>query len=152
MASNTAETLIGAVVLAAAAGFVTYAATIADLSTGASRGATEVIARFGKAEGVAPGGDVRVAGVKVGTISEMVLDSDTYEAKLTLAIDPGVQIPDDTQAKITSASLLGDSYVALEVGGSEFMLESGDEILYTQSSVSVGDLIGRFIHGETSSD
>ena len=146
MASNTAETLIGAVVLAVAGGFIVYAANTADIGVGAS-GGYEIVAKFRKAEGLAVGGDVRVAGVKVGSISDMELDPKTYFAAVSLQLDPGIEVPDDSIAKVTSASLLGDSYVAIEPGGSEFMLAAGDEIVNTQSSISFGDLIGRFIHG-----
>ncbi|MDT8344597.1 MAG: outer membrane lipid asymmetry maintenance protein MlaD [Thermohalobaculum sp.] len=147
MASNTAETLIGAIVLAVAGGFLVYAANTADLSLGEGNGYT-VVANFRKAEGIAVGGDVRIAGVKVGTITAMDLNTKTYFATVTLSLREGIEVPEDSVAKITSASLLGDSYVAIDPGGDEFMLASGDEIVNTQSSVSVGDLIGRFIHGQ----
>lgn len=148
MASNTAETLIGALVLAVAGAFVVYASTVADLGLGGGgSGSYQVTAKFRKAEGIAPGGDVRIAGVKVGSITSMTLDPETYQAKVILTFDGNVQVPDDSSAKITSASLLGDSYVAVDPGASEFMLEAGDEIAYTQGSVSLTDLIGRFIHG-----
>jgi phospholipid/cholesterol/gamma-HCH transport system substrate-binding protein len=147
MASNAAETLIGAVVLAIAGGFLVYAANTADLGFGKGEG-YDVIANFRKAEGLAVGGDVRIAGVKVGTISGMTLNPQTYFATVTLNLMDVVQVPDDSVAKITSSSLLGDSYIAIDPGGSEFMLAAGEEIVNTQSSVSVGDLIGRFIHGQ----
>ena len=144
MASNVTETLIGAAVLVIAGGFLVYAANTADVSTS---GGYQVSAKFRKAEGVNTGGDVRIAGVKVGTITDMELDTQTYFATLTLSLRSNVQIPDDSSAKITSASLLGDSFVAIDPGGSEYMLEPGDEIQYTQGSVSMGDLIGKVIQG-----
>ncbi|MEL6265477.1 MAG: outer membrane lipid asymmetry maintenance protein MlaD [Pseudomonadota bacterium] len=146
MADNTAETVVGAIVLAAAAGFVAYASVTADLGFGGGSG-TELVAEFRRAEGIAPGGDVRIAGVKVGSISRMELDPTTYKANVTLTIREGVALPDDTSAKITQASLLGDSYIALAPGSSEFMLEDGDLITYTQDSVNLLDLVGRFIAG-----
>ena len=145
MASNAAETLIGAVVLAAAAGFLVYAANTADVGPGGP--GYELVAKFRKAEGIDVGGDVRIAGVKVGSISSMELDRKTYFATVTFTIDEDVAVPDDSLAKITSASLLGDSYIAIDPGASDLMLEPGEEMIYTQSSVSVGDLIGKFIHG-----
>ena len=145
MASNAAETLIGAVVLAVAGGFLTYAANTADVGVGGS--GYELVAKFRKAEGIDVGGDVRIAGVKVGSISSMTLDPNTYFAKITFVINRDVKIPDESAAKITSASLLGDSYIAIDPGGADLMMEPGEEILNTQSSVSVGDLIGKFIQG-----
>ena len=145
MASNAAETLIGAVVLTAAAGFLVYAANTVDVGAGGS--GYELVAKFRKAEGVDVGGDVRIAGIKVGSISAMTLDTKTYFATVTIVIDDDVAVPEDSLAKITSASLLGDSYIAIDPGGSDLMLEPGEEMAFTQSSISVGDLIGKFIGG-----
>jgi phospholipid/cholesterol/gamma-HCH transport system substrate-binding protein len=145
MASNAAETLIGAVVLTVAMGFLVYAANTADVGVGGP--GYELVAKFRKAEGIDVGGDVRIAGVKVGSISGMALDRKTYFATVTFVIDDDVKVPEDSLAKITSASLLGDSYVAIDPGGSDLMLEPGEELTFTQSSISIGDLIGKFIGG-----
>jgi phospholipid/cholesterol/gamma-HCH transport system substrate-binding protein len=145
MASNAAETLIGAVVLTVAMGFLVYAANTADVGVGGQ--GYELVAKFRKAEGIDVGGDVRIAGVKVGSISGMALDRKTYFATVTFVIDDDVKVPEDSLAKITSASLLGDSYVAIDPGGSDLMLEPGEELTFTQSSISIGDLIGKFIGG-----
>jgi phospholipid/cholesterol/gamma-HCH transport system substrate-binding protein len=106
------------------------------------------MAKFRKAEGVSVGGDVRIAGVKVGSITGMALDPKTYQARVTMSVNMDVRLPDDSLAKITSSSLLGDSYIAIDPGGSDLMLEAGDELTYTQSSVSFGDMLGKFIHGD----
>ena len=145
MASNAAETLIGAVVLAAAGVFLFYAANTADVSVAGS--GYELVAKFRKAEGIDVGGDVRIAGVKVGSISGMKLDTKTYFATVTFIIDNEVAVPEDSLAKITSASLLGDSYIAIDPGAADLMLEPGEELTFTQSSISVGDLIGKFVRG-----
>ena len=145
MASNAAETLIGAAVLTAAAGFLVYAANTADV--GPAGPGYELVAKFRKAEGIDVGGDVRIAGVKVGSITGMELDRRTYFATVTFTMDDDVPVPEDSMAKITSASLLGDSYIAIDPGASDLMLEPGEELEFTQSSISIGDLIGKFIHG-----
>ncbi|MEM1345980.1 MAG: outer membrane lipid asymmetry maintenance protein MlaD [Pseudomonadota bacterium] len=145
MAGSAAETRIGAVVLAAAGGFLVYAANSVDV--GVARGSYEVVAEFRKAEGLSPGGDVRIAGVKVGTVSRMSLDPTTYKAVVGLSIDAGVKIPEDTAAKITASGLLGDNFVALDPGASEYMLEAGDAIQFTQGSVNLLDLAGRMVQG-----
>jgi len=147
MAGNAAETLIGAAVLAVAGGFLIYAAGTADVNV--ASGGYELVAKFRKAEGIDVGGDVRIAGVKVGSIATMELDPNTFFAKVTFVVDKNIKVPDDSLAKITSASLLGDSYIAIDPGASDLMLEPGGELTFTQSSVSVGDLIGKFIHGDT---
>lgn len=146
MANNAAEALIGAVVLAAAGGFLAYAARTADL--GLSRGDSyELTAAFRKAEGLVVGGDVRVAGVKVGTISNLSLDNATFRAVARMAIDKDVKLPEDSDAAIAVEGLLGGAYVAITPGSSDFMLEPGAEVVYTQGSVNLLDLVGRAISG-----
>lgn len=148
MAGQAAETLIGALVLAAAGGFLVYAANTADLDAGGS--GYPLVAKFRKAEGINIGSDVRIAGVKVGSVAEMTLDPETYFASVTFVVNDSVKVPEDSAVKISSASLLGDSFLAIDPGSADLMLEPGEELVYTQSSVSVGDLIGRFIHGQES--
>ena len=142
MASHAAESLIGAAVLAAAGGFLVYAASTADISGGG--GGYELVAKFRKAEGIDVGGDVRIAGVKVGSVSNMSLDTKTYFASVTFTVDHDVKIPEDSLAKITAASLLGDSYIAIDAGASDLMLEPGGEVTFTQGSLSLTDLIVKF--------
>ncbi len=144
MASNAAETLIGAAVLAAAAGFVVYAGQTAGID-GPGGDRYELHAAFRKAEGVAVGADVRISGVKVGTVTGLDLDPQTYRAMASFAIDGSLKLPDDTSASIQSEGLLGGNYLALTPGGSDLMLAPGEEILYTQGSVNLLDLVGRAI-------
>ncbi len=144
MANNAVETLVGTVVLCVAGGFLYYASQTADFGGGSTYPLT---ANFFKADGVGTGGEVRVSGVKVGTVSEVSLDETTYQAKLTMVLREGVRLPSDSSAKIASDGLLGGSYVAIEPGGSEYFLEPGEEIEYTQGSVSLLDLIGKAVAG-----
>jgi phospholipid/cholesterol/gamma-HCH transport system substrate-binding protein len=74
----------------------------------------------------------------------MELDRKTYRAKVTLVIDEDVKVPEDSEAIITSASLLGDSYIAIGAGGSDVMLEPGEEFAVTQGSINITDLIVKF--------
>ena len=148
MASNVAETLIGAAVLAAAAGFLAYAAQTTQVARGTG-GGYELVASFRKAEGLSVGSDVRVAGVKVGAVRSLELDGKTYRAVARLSVDGAVQLPEDTDAAIQTEGLMGGAYVALTPGSSEFMLADGDEVAYTQGSVNLMDLVGRAISGRT---
>lgn len=148
MASNAAEIAVGAVVIAAAAGFMVYAAQTADVRMG---GTYELSAQFRKAEGVGSGGDVRVSGVKVGTVRDVTLDPKTYQARVVMAIRQDVRLPEDSAATIASEGLLGGAHIAIQPGGAEFMLEPGDEFGYTQGSVSLLDLIGKAISATTGS-
>lgn len=144
MANNTVETLVGAVVLCVAGGFLYYASKTADFG---GSGSYPLTAQFFRADGIGAGGEVRVSGVKVGTVSSVELDETTYQAKLTMALREGVKLPSDSSAKIASDGLLGGAYVAIEPGGNEYYLEPGEEIEHTQGSVSLLDLIGRAVAG-----
>lgn len=136
------ETVMGGVVLLVAGMFLLFAFSAADLR--AVSGYT-VTANFDQAGGINTGGDVRISGIKVGTIVGQRLNPETYLAEVTLSIDPSVKLPRDTIAKIASESLLGGSYLQLLPGGEDEMIESGGRIIYTQSSVDVLDLLGRFV-------
>ncbi len=144
MAGNAAETVIGAVVLVAAGAFLVYAANTADVS---AREGYDLVAKFRRADGISPGGDVRIGGVKIGSIRSMELDPQSYQAVVTLAIRDGIAVPEDSDAKITSASLLGDSYIALTPGASDYPLENGDEIQFTQGSIVLTDLLSTLVAG-----
>jgi phospholipid/cholesterol/gamma-HCH transport system substrate-binding protein len=144
MSDSAAETVIGAVVLAVAGGFIFYAAQHSDFGTG---GDYEVTAVFRKADGLTVGGDVRISGVKVGSIRQVSLDPKSYSADVRMSIADGVQIPDDSAATVASDGLLGGAHVSIQPGGSEFMLDPGGEITITQGSVNLMDLIGRAVTG-----
>lgn len=146
MSHNTTEVLTGAGVLAIAAGFLIYMAQVGGIGGGAAGDATYT-ASFRSAEGIGVGTDVRLAGVKVGSVLDMDLDPETFRAETLLSVDPRVQLPDDTAVVISSEGLLGGSFVELLPGGSPFSLDPGSEILDTQSSVSVVQLLLKFVSG-----
>lgn len=143
MAENTVEVLVGGGVLAAAAAFVLYAGQV----TGFSRETAgyELSASFRSVEGVTVGTDVRLAGVKVGTVTELRLNPETYFADAVFTVSRDVVLPDDSAALITQEGLLGGSFVELVPGGSPFDLEPGGEILDTQGAVSLITLLLRFV-------
>ena len=143
MGNNIVETIIGAVVLAFAAIFLIFAYRTADL--GGDSNGLNLIARFEQVDGLQIGSDVRMSGIKVGTVTSQHLDPSTYEAVVGISISKEIELPEDTAAKIASESLLGGSYLDLEPGGAEAMLSDGGEITFTQSSVSLMDLIGQAI-------
>jgi len=142
MKRNAIETIIGAVVLVVAAVFVVFAYSSADI--GAVKG-YEVTAKFDRVDGVRDGTDVRLSGIKVGSVVDEGLEPDTYFAVLTLSIDNSIKLPADTSAKIVSDGLLGGKYIALEPGADEAMLKNGGEITHTQSAINIEDLVSRYI-------
>lgn len=150
MGSNIVETLVGTLVLVVAGFFLAYAYRTADMNSTA--GGYEVIAQFDRVDGLVVGADVRMSGIKIGTVSDQALDQQTYYANITMIIDKAIQLPEDTSAKITSEGLLGGSYISLEPGGSMDMLGDGGEITMTQGSIDLMGLIGKAIFATGQSD
>jgi len=142
-----AETGVGAVVLAAAAGFLIYALSAGAI--GRHGGGYELKARFGQVGGLADGADVRLAGVKIGTVSSISLDPKTFLAKVDLSIDPSIKLPVDSTAKITSDGLLGGAHVAIAPGGAADNLKPGGEFQNVQGAVDLFGLIGQMIRPQS---
>jgi phospholipid/cholesterol/gamma-HCH transport system substrate-binding protein len=144
MSSNLVESLIGAVVLLVAGWFLVFAYERTD---SVSAEGYVLQARFDRIDGLNVGSDVRVAGIKVGTILESELDRETYQAIVKFSVETGVSLPLDTAAAISSESLLGGSYLSLLPGAEEEYLAGGDEIEETQDAVDLLGLIGKFTSG-----
>ena len=144
MKGNLFEALIGAVVLAVAAFFLVFAFSSTDV--GAVDG-YNVTATFDRVDGVNAGADVRMSGIKIGTVSKLELDPQTFLAKATLSIDRTVLLPADSSAEITTEGLLGGKYMAIGPGGADDVIAAGGKIQFTQSSISLEGLIGRIGFG-----
>jgi phospholipid/cholesterol/gamma-HCH transport system substrate-binding protein len=142
MRGNVIETVMGAVVLVAAALFLVFAYNTSQLRTVSGY---EVTADFSRVDGIHQGSDVRISGVKVGTVLAEDLDPKTFLATIRMSIDPAIQLPEDTVAAVTSSGLLGDKYMSLSPGGSEKNIPAGGKISHTQSSVSLESMIGQMI-------
>lgn len=131
------ETIVGLIVIGVAAAFMVYAYDVSGKALG--RDTYVLNAVFGRIDGVTEGAEVRIAGVKVGTVADNVLNQQTYEANVRLLIASNILVPEDSVAKIVSDGVLGGAHVAIEPGASEVMLEEGEAITITQGSV---DLLG----------
>lgn len=142
MKRNAIETIMGAVVLTVAAGFLAFAYDKGDVK---SIEGYEIRADFSNATGIAPGSEVRIGGVKVGAVNRLSLDPVTYLASVHMQISENVKLPKDSSAAIVSSGLLGDKFIGIEPGADNTNLASGDRIEYTQSSVSIEELIGKFV-------
>ncbi|MEJ6710386.1 MAG: outer membrane lipid asymmetry maintenance protein MlaD [Amylibacter sp.] len=147
MANNAAETTIGAVVLVATAGFLFYAGTTAGISRPSD--SYTVKASFRSVEGVSLGTDVRLAGVKIGSVTGLELNPTTFRAETALAVNKDIILPDDSSVVIASEGLLGGNFVEIVPGGSEFNLYDGGELLDTQGSVSLISLLLKFVSGSS---
>jgi phospholipid/cholesterol/gamma-HCH transport system substrate-binding protein len=141
---NGADALIGLLVVLLAIWFVFFAWS--RTGGGGPADALRVQALFPNAAGVNVGTDVRVAGLKIGTVAAQRLDPASYQVDVTLALDPAVKIPKDSSAAITSEGLLGGTFIALVPGGDTTPLKTGDTIVDTQGSVDMMGLIGQFIN------
>jgi phospholipid/cholesterol/gamma-HCH transport system substrate-binding protein len=146
MQSNFVETLIGAIVVVVAGVFLFYGYTNSGMR---SASGYQVKAEFDRVDGLASGSDVRLSGIKVGTVVGQSIDPENYKAVVTMSLSPDVKIPDDSSAKITSEGLLGSNYIALTPGGSEDYLADGSEISFTQGSIDLMSLIGQAVFSTT---
>lgn len=142
MKRSIVETVLGAVVLAAALVFLVFSYSTANVGSVSGYNLT---ANFSGTGGLAVGDDVTISGVKIGSVSRVDLDPASYLARVTITVDPTVRLPDDTAALISSESLMGGKYMALEPGASEDMLSPGGHIQYTQAPQNLEQLLGQFI-------
>ncbi len=146
MSNHTTEVLVGAAVLTVAAGFFLYAGKVTGFTDGTGAD-TAYFASFRSVEGVSVGTDVRMAGVKVGTVTGLEINPTTFRADTHFTIDDAIRLPQDTAAIIASEGLLGGSFVEILPGGSPIDLEPGAEIEDTQGAVSLVNLLLKFVSG-----
>ena len=141
MKNTQVETLIGALVVAVAALFFLFAYQTSG--KGAVRGGYHLVAEFDNAEGVNVGSDVRMAGIKIGTVVATALNPENYQEKITMQVSDALKLKDDATAKVTAEGLLGSKFIALEQGGSETVLTDNGVISNTQGAVDIWSLISQ---------
>ena len=141
---NIGEALVGLFVVLFGAWFIWFAWN--STGGGARAGAIHVTALFPNSTGIKVGSEVRVAGIKVGTVSDQALDPASFQVKATLAIDPEVKLPADSSAAITSEGLLGATFISLIPGGDTVPLKEGDTIADTQGAMDLMSMVGQFIN------
>ena len=145
MRENKTEVIVGGAVLVLALGFLAYAAQATGFSR--SSGGYDLSANFRSAEGVSVGTDIRLAGVKIGTVTGMSLNTDTYRAETLFTLQDNVLIPDDSAAVVASEGLLGGTFVEIVPGGSFEYLGEGAVIENTQGAVGLISLLMKFVSG-----
>lgn len=146
MAENVTEVLVGGLVLAAAIGFTVYAGQVSGFTREGD--SYPLKASFRSVEGVSVGTDVRLAGVKVGTVTAVELNPETFFADATFSMQSRIQVPDDSAVLISQEGLLGGNYVEIQPGGSPFNVEPGGQIVDTQGAVSLITLLLRAFTGD----
>lgn len=145
MSENRTEVLTGAAVLAVALGFLVWAGQ--GVGLGKAPQSYTLHASFRSVEGVTVGSDVRLAGVKVGTVTSLKLNPQTFFADATVALSNDVILPVDSAILVSSEGLLGGAFIELLPGGSPENLAAGAEIEDTQGAVSVISLMMKFVDG-----
>jgi phospholipid/cholesterol/gamma-HCH transport system substrate-binding protein len=140
---NPIEVVTGILVLIVAVGFLAYA--ISNSGTGAGGAGYPLYASFDNIAGLNVGSDVRLAGVKIGSVQAESIDPKTYLARVTLGIRQGIALPRDSGVSVSSESLLGGVYLAVSPGADEQMLKPGEAFTATQGAISLQDLLGKFI-------
>jgi phospholipid/cholesterol/gamma-HCH transport system substrate-binding protein len=144
---NFAEIVTGAAVLLVAAGFMAYAVAHSGRT---ETGGYLLHASFDNIGGLSVGSDVRLGGVKVGSVMETRINPENFLAEVNMRVSDAMKLPKDTSAAVTSDGLLGGKYLALSPGGDTAILPPGGTITITQSSVSIEQLLGKFIFSATS--
>ena len=139
------ELSVGLFVAVGLAALVFLALKVSNLAQVSGGDVYHLVARFDQVGGLRVRSPVTIAGVRVGQVSDIQVDPQTYEAVVRLAIEPTYRLPTDTSAQIYTAGLLGEQYVALEPGGEEAYLRDGDEITLTQSAIVLERVLGQFL-------
>lgn len=149
MRRNLIETILGGVVLVVAGLFLVFAYSNSGIQAVSGY---EIFAKFDRIDGLKNGGDVRMSGIKVGTVLSQEIDPKTYLAVVRLSVDPSIRLPLDSAAEIVSDGLLGGKYMSLVPGAEEKMIEPGGEIKFTQSPLNLESLISQFMFSSPDKD
>lgn len=142
MKNNAVETILGAVVLITACTFLVFALNTAQVSTVKGY---QVSAAFFKVGGLTSGSDVRINGIKVGTVSDLHLDPKTFDAVVSMSIREDVKIPQDSVAAIGSAGIVGGKFVSIRPGAAKEFLGNEGKIARTKDFKSLEDQVGEII-------
>lgn len=147
MKRSVIETLLGGVVILVAAVFLLFSYKTANISAGS--GGYDILANFSSIGGLNTGDSVAISGVKIGTVTSVSLDPETFLARVHMNVDDSVKLPVDTAAVISSESLLGGQFLSLEPGSDEELIQPGGTIQFTQAPQNLEQLLGKFIFSVT---
>jgi phospholipid/cholesterol/gamma-HCH transport system substrate-binding protein len=149
MKRSIIETILGAVVLIVAGVFLFFAYTSTDIRV--TRGYA-LTANFNAIDGLTVGSDVRLGGVKIGSVSDLSIDQSVYQAVVTMMIQQRIKLPEDTLVLISSDGLLGGKYIRLEPGSAKTTLAAGGKLANTKDVVGLEELLGKVIFLVTDGD
>jgi len=150
MSNQMVETIIGAVVIAVAAFFLFFAYGQTEQAAGPGY---VLSARMDNATGISAGTDVRIAGIKVGTVTRTELDAINYSARIHFTVQTDIELPEDSSIRVAQEGLFGGSFIQVQVGGDfENLLGEGDEVFQAQGSIDIVGLIQRAMFGGNNGD
>jgi len=148
MERTTMDLWVGIFVVAGVAALVMLAMKVGNLGTYNVSETYQVHAYFSNIGGLKPKASIKSAGVLVGRVTDITLDTERYEAKVVMDLDRRYQFPKDTFANIMTSGLLGEQYIGLMPGGDEEMLKNGEQLKKTQSAMVLEELIGKFLYNK----
>ena len=148
MERTTMDLWVGVFVVAGIAALVMLAMKVGNLGTYNVSETYQVHAYFSNIGGLKPKASINSAGVLVGRVTDITLDTERYEAKVVMDLDKRYQFPKDTFANIMTSGLLGEQYIGLMPGGDEEILKNGEQLKKTQSAMVLEDLIGKFLYSK----
>lgn len=148
MQKSKTDVWVGLFVLLGAAAILFLALKAGNLLTLSFDSTYQITARFDNIGGLKPQAAVKSAGVVVGRVKSITFDGKTFQARVDMDIDKGVEFPKDSSAKILTAGLLGEQYIGLEAGYGETNLVAGDTLKSTQSAIVLENVIGQFLYSK----
>ncbi len=149
MYSKTVEIGVGLFVALGLAALLMLAMKVSNLAELTSPDGYQLTARFDNIGGLKVRSPVTMAGVRVGRVTGIEFDDNSYEAVVLFSVNPRyARFPIDTSASIYTAGLLGEQYIGLEAGAEETFLTHGDEITLTQSAIVLEQVIGQFLYNK----
>jgi len=147
--SQTLETIIGFAVLICSAMFLMFALQSSNIKAASKY---SLKAKFDNIEGILIGSDVKISGIKVGSVINQYVDEETYNAVVELSVDKHVKLPRDSNVKVSTSGLIGSKFLEIQPGADEKFLTDNGEIRYTQSTINLEDLISRFVFNSESDE
>src|SRR3989338_10939699 len=148
MERTTIDLWVGIFVVAGIAALGMLAMKVGNLGTYNVSESYQGHAYFSNIGSLKPKASIKSAGVLVGRVTDITLDTGRYEAKVVMSLDKRYQFPTDTFANILTSGLLGEQYIGLVPGGDEEVLKNGEQLKMTQSAVVLEDLIGKFLYSK----
>lgn len=147
MKNSSLTLLVGLFVIIGAGALLFMSVSIGGASISQS-GQYSLVARFDSASGLKEGAFVEVAGVRVGKATSIEFDPQLFQAVVVIALDDAVEVPDDSIAAIRTAGIIGDRFIKIIPGGSDLFLEEGEEIIETESSISLEELVSKYMFSQ----